>query len=95
MTTPATNIIDHPNLVRVCGDATYSAHFGPLVSVTPVSIPGDGHHQHIALRFKRGVVLDISVADAIAVARQLPEAIAALPLVPNVSGALVDLGEPA
>jgi hypothetical protein len=95
MTTPATNIADHPNIVRVCGDATYSAHFGALVSITPISIPGDGHHQHVALRFKRGVTLDISLADAIAVARQLPEAIAALAVVPDVSGALVDLGEPA
>lgn len=71
------------------------ARFGPICSVTPICIPGEGHTPRINVHFRGGVSMDFDTATATELARRLPEAIAALPVIPNVSGALVDLGEPA
>ena len=89
-----TNIGEHPNSIHFCADSTFSCHFGPLVegvAVTPRSFLGNGHTPHIDARFKRGMRMEFTVEDATNFARQLYEAVAKVTVMPDCSGAVVDL----
>jgi hypothetical protein len=83
-----------PNHFRRTGDLSGGwARFGNICSITPVNLPGEGHHAKIAIRFKGGVTVELDAAAADELARRLPAVLAFLPVVPDVSGAAVDFGE--
>jgi len=86
------NYADRPNHVHMSGDSTFGASFGALHSVTAVNLTGAGHHIHIDARFQFGMRLELSVDDATHLEHELHLALATLPVMPNCSGALVELG---
>jgi hypothetical protein len=49
---------------------------------------GVGHEPHVRVGFIGGMSLDLSAAAAVELARRLPEALASLPKVPDVSGSV-------
>lgn len=82
------NFRDRPNHIRMTGDILFGAHFGELRSVVPVSIHGNGHEPHIHLGFVGPLDVNITPALAAELVRRLPEALAALPRLPDVSGSV-------
>jgi hypothetical protein len=74
-----------PNSLHCSGDRTYSQRFGGLYSLTPVSIPGAGHHAHLTLRFVGDLRVDLDPATALALAQQLPDALKRLGVLPDCS----------
>jgi hypothetical protein len=82
-----------PNFVHCNGDSTYSRHFGTLLTVTPVTLGGQSQRQTINLAFRYGVHMELTPYEATELARRIPEALAALTVQPNVSGAVADLEE--
>lgn len=87
-----TNVNDLPNCLALHGDVTLGFRFGEVRSVTPVNLPGNGHHPHIRVRYRGGLTVDYSPAAATELARRFPEALAHMPEVPECSGATADLG---
>jgi hypothetical protein len=77
------------NVIHANGDATYAKHFGGLVAVTPVTL--GSHRQSIAYVFRHGVHFDLTPEDAAEMVARTPAALAALPIFPDCSGAVVDL----
>jgi hypothetical protein len=83
-----TNRTDHPNHLHISADPTVGYSFGNLLSVTPIVLGGDFHHPHIAVRFRYGLCLELDAADAIELARRLPESVAMLPMIPDMHDAV-------
>lgn len=82
------NFRDRPNHLRMTGDILFGAHFGDLRSVVPVSFHGNGHEPHIQLGFVGLLNMNITPDLAVHILRRLPEALAALPHQPDVSGSV-------
>ena len=82
-----TNRATHPNHIHLNGDVLVGASFGALSSVTPIVLGGNGHHPHVAVRFRYGLCLELDAATAIELARRLPESVAQLPFIPDVHDA--------
>lgn len=80
------NFHDKGNHIQLSGDVLFGAFFGNVCSVIPVSFNGNGHQPHVRVGFIGGVNLDLTQSAAVELARRLPEAIASLPSVPDVSG---------
>lgn len=78
------------NRIYVSGDVVFGAHFGDVCSVFGVSFRGGGHEPHVHVGFIGGLSLDLDPAAAIELARRLPEALAGLPHMPDVSGSVWD-----
>lgn len=70
------------------GTTHFSDHFGPLHSVTPINLPGEGHVPHIELRFMYGARLDLIPETFAQILRAGPAALAKLPLIPDVHEAV-------
>lgn len=86
------NAYETPNHFRRSTDKSGDwAQFGTIHSLTPICIPGEGHHPHIRIRFRGGVTVDLDTATAAELARRLPAALAFMPEVSNCSGAVADL----
>lgn len=83
------NVSRTPNRFHRTGDCDIQGWFGSVHDVT--AIPFGAAHVHI--RFKDGLTLDLTPADAAHLARQLPTALARLPITPDMSG-IAYLGEP-
>ena len=73
------NIQQFPNRIQLTGDVLFSAFFGQVCAVIPMTFKGVGHEPHIKLGFIGGMNLEISPAVAVELARRLPEALASLP----------------
>lgn len=72
------NAFTTPNSLHVCANPGVNFHFGHIQSVTPVHIAGDGHHDHIDVRFSGGLKIALDPAAVTELARRFPEALAAL-----------------
>lgn len=68
----------------------FDTQFGGLCRVTPISIPGLGHDPHIECRFRYGLRLDLSPEEVVELLRQLPEALAKLPYLPELNDAVAE-----
>lgn len=53
-----TNIFQTPNLLRISGDFTLCGHFGGLLAVTPIRMPGSDPFDYVVANF-RGLHLEI------------------------------------
>lgn len=76
------NVSRTPNRFHRTGDCDIQGWFGSVHDVT--AIPFGAAHVHI--RFKDGLTLDLTPADAVSLARQLPTALARLHHLPNLAG---------
>lgn len=84
---------DRPNSVHMTTDCTFAKSFGPLSSVTAVNLLGSGHHVHIDARFCYGLRIELTQSDAIRLEHELHLALATLPVAPDCSGIVAELGE--
>jgi hypothetical protein len=84
--------LDRPNHVHVSGDASFGTSFGSLHSVTAVNLTGVDHHPHIDARFLFGLRIELTQADAMRLERELHLALATLPIAPDCSGIVAELG---
>jgi hypothetical protein len=73
------NVNDMPNRLALHNDMTIGFRFGHMHSMTPINLPGDGHHPVVKVRFRGGLTLDFDPSTAAELARRLPEALASLP----------------
>jgi hypothetical protein len=83
----------HSNKVTTCDGHTYAFHFGKHLGSFPVNYPGAGHHAHVQSKFRFGVTLDLDPETATAFANGLLAAVAKLGILPDVSGAVGEVGE--
>jgi hypothetical protein len=83
---------DKPNHAHLCGEVTFGAYFGALYSVTAVNLTGADHHAHIEARFRYGLRIELTLADATRLERELHLALATLPTAPDCSGIVAELG---
>ncbi|CAA0129274.1 Uncharacterised protein [Mycolicibacterium vanbaalenii] len=84
------NVNATPNRLCMTGDVTVGTHFGPVQSVTPICIEGQGHRPHVDVRFAGGLRLELDQAAVVELARRFPEALARLPFLPDVHDACLD-----
>ena len=75
-----TNIHQSPNHLVRNHEGLTSFHFGGLHSVVPNSL---SPHPHVDVRFCGGVKVELTPETAADLARRLPEALAALPFIPE------------
>jgi hypothetical protein len=87
-----TNYAERPNHVHISTDCTFGASFGALYSVTAVNLTGADHHAHIDARFRYGLRIELTQADATRLERELHLALATLPIAPDCSGIAAELG---
>lgn len=88
------NTIQSPNCLHVSGNHTYSVHFGSPYAAAPMHhVHGLGHGEHIKVSFLGGLSLELTPEAATELARRLPEALAALPIIPDCSGALAHIDD--
>lgn len=89
-----TNTGDTPNRLNVTTNHTYWVHFGAPFAAMPMHhVHGLGHHPRIKVSFLGGVSIELTPEAATELARRLPEAIAALPVTPDYSGALARIDD--
>ena len=87
-----TNVEVTPNYLKHRDDHSGGhAYFGPIHSMTGISLPGAGHRPHVQIHFRGGVCIDLDPATASELARRLPASLLSLNAIPEVSGAVVDL----
>lgn len=84
------NYADKPNNFHLNGDVSVGASFGVLYSVTPICLPGEGHHPHVKVRFSYGLSICLDAYTATELARRLPESLKQLPLIPDCHDAILD-----
>lgn len=87
-----TNIFQSPNLLRINGDITLSAHFGALLAVTPHRMPGSDPYDHVTVVF-RGLHLEFTCQDAQRLSSGLFTAARKIRPMPDYSGIATDLGD--
>lgn len=86
--------MDTPNRILLSHGCTVTASFGDVYAAVPMHhVPGLGHVEHLKLHFFGGLSLELTRAAAVELARRLPEAIAALPVEPDLSGARAHIGD--
>jgi hypothetical protein len=73
-----------PNHIHYGHGVTFGASFGDFYNLTPVTYIGPWHHPHLELRCKYGFRMDLSPELAIALHREIPQALAAISLPLNV-----------
>jgi hypothetical protein len=82
---------DKPNHLRLCGDTTFGTRFGAVHSVTPIALAGLGHDAHLHVQFRYGLSMDLTPTDAAELSRRIPEALAKMPLLPDIHDAAGEL----
>ena len=82
------NVLLLPNSLHCTGDRTYSQRFAGLSRVTPVNLPGRGHHPHLRVQFVGDLRIDLDPITAAALILGLPEGLAKLGLLPDCSAIL-------
>jgi hypothetical protein len=70
------------------GSTHFSTDFGELYSVTPVNLIGEGHSPHLEIRSSYGLRLDVSAKWLAELVRRAPEALAKLPVIPDMHDAV-------
>jgi hypothetical protein len=86
-----TNVEMTPNAFKHHGDHMYGSHFGPIHRITPVALPGDGHHKHVHVSFKGSASCDFTPEDCQRLIDDLPAAVAALAVSPDCSAIAADV----
>ncbi len=88
-----TNIFQTPNLLRISGgggDLTLRAHFGELLAVTPIRMPGSDPFDYVVANF-RGLHLEFTRQDAYRLSSGLFDAARKIREIPDYSGILSNL----
>lgn len=80
-----TNIYRTPNLLRIDGSLTLSAHFGELLRVRPIRTPGADPYDHARIDF-RGLHIELIQRDAVRLSAELFEAARRIRPFPDLSG---------
>lgn len=83
-----TNIFQTPNLLRISGgggDLTLCAHFGALLAVNPIRMPGSDPFDYVVANF-RGLHLEFTAQDARRLSAGLFTAARKIRPIPDYSG---------
>ena len=91
MTNPVRHNRFHMSQSGVCGS---SGQFGDLFYAhAKWHVPGNGHREYVRVDFVGGFFMEITRETAVMLIAELPAAVAALPEIPDCSGAVADVGE--